>query len=70
VWSSHIRQAGVGMAARRDPWAWWASIGSPRYVAAPMVEHSELAFRLLCREFGTHLTFTPMIPAQCVVMLA
>lgn len=36
-------------------------IGSPRYVAAPMVEQSELAFRLLCRRHGCDLAFSQML---------
>eukprot|EP00756_Hemistasia_phaeocysticola_P057000 Hpha_TRINITY_DN33641_c0_g1::TRINITY_DN33641_c0_g1_i1::g.43121::m.43121/K05542/DUS1; tRNA-dihydrouridine synthase 1 len=45
---------------------WWKKVGSPRCVLAPMVEQSEPAFRLLCRELGVGLTVTPMMHASLV----
>ncbi|KAJ4458116.1 putative t-diRNAhydrouridine synthase [Paratrimastix pyriformis] len=39
----------------------WKSIGSPRYVLAPMVDTSELPFRLLCKRYGTELSYSPML---------
>ena len=48
-------------------WDFWTQIGSPRYVAAPMVDQSELPFRLLCRQLGTELTYTPMLHARLMV---
>lgn len=39
----------------------------PVYVAAPMVRYSRLPFRLLVREYGADLCYTPMVMADCFV---
>jgi len=42
-------------------WDFWRRIGAPRTVLAPMVNQSERAFRLLARQNGAALCFTPML---------
>ena len=49
----------------RVGWDWWTqTLGSPRFVCAPMVDQSELAFRVLCRSLGTDLCYGPMLHAR------
>ncbi|XP_001951016.1 tRNA-dihydrouridine(16/17) synthase [NAD(P)(+)]-like [Acyrthosiphon pisum] len=42
----------------------WERLGKPKYVLAPMVEQSELPWRMLSRKHGVQLCFAPMLHSQ------
>lgn len=45
-------------------WAHWKKVGEPKLIVAPMVDNSELPFRLLCRKYGAQAAYTPMLHSR------
>ncbi|KYQ91275.1 tRNA-dihydrouridine synthase 1-like protein [Tieghemostelium lacteum] len=37
---------------------------SPKKIVAPMVDHTYLAFRMLCRKYGSDMVYTPMMHSK------
>lgn len=47
--------------------SFYHAIGSPKFISAPMVEQSSIAFRTLVRRYGVGLAYTEMIHAKSFV---
>ena len=47
----------------------YRSIGSPKYICAPMVEQSDLAFRILVKKYGCQLAYTPMLHSKYTIQV-
>ncbi|KAK4784461.1 hypothetical protein SAY86_018829 [Trapa natans] len=45
-------------------WVHWTKLGRPKRIVAPMVDNSELPFRMLCRKYGAEAAYTPMLHSR------
>ena len=48
-------------------WEHWRKLGEPKFIVAPMVDQSELPFRMLCRKYGATAAYTPMLHSRLFV---
>lgn len=52
------------------PQEFYQKIGSPRYIVAPMVDQSDLSFRMMTRKYGANLTYTQMFNCNSFLQCA
>lgn len=45
-------------------WDHWNKLGAPKLIVAPMMDQSELPFRMLCRKYGATGAYTPMFHSR------
>ncbi|XP_031495217.1 uncharacterized protein LOC116260842 [Nymphaea colorata] len=53
-----------GLGPVERAWAHWRRLGEPKLIVAPMVDNSELPFRMLCRKYGAQAAYTPMLHSR------
>ncbi|GLU20064.1 hypothetical protein SLE2022_362790 [Rubroshorea leprosula] len=53
-----------GESPAEKAWAHWNKLGRPKLIVAPMVDNSELPFRMLCRKYGAEAAYTPMLHSR------
>ena len=48
-------------------WEFYKMIGEPKLICAPMVDQSDLPFRILVRKYGAQLCYTPMLHSRIIL---
>ncbi|KAL4527344.1 hypothetical protein Ndes2526B_g08957 [Nannochloris sp. 'desiccata'] len=62
--SSNYANAAEDVPQAEAAWEWFNKMGAPKLWVAPMVDQSELPFRMLCRNHGSTAAYTPMLHAR------
>ena len=55
------------MSSSEADYDFFARLGNPRMVVAPMVDHSDLPFRMLTRRYGAQLVFSQMLNSNVLI---
>ena len=62
--SSNYVNAAEDVPQAEAAWEWFNKMGAPKLWVAPMVDQSELPFRMLCRNHGSTAAYSPMLHAR------
>eukprot|EP01065_Artemidia_motanka_P046563 TRINITY_DN7080_c2_g1_i1.p1 TRINITY_DN7080_c2_g1~~TRINITY_DN7080_c2_g1_i1.p1 ORF type:complete len:587 (+),score=168.59 TRINITY_DN7080_c2_g1_i1:73-1761(+) len=65
AWNGPPEDLWISPATKPRGFEFYEMLGRPKYVVAPMVEQSELSYRLLCKRYGADLCYSPMINSSC-----
>lgn len=68
--SSETATNHVSHPKKLTPYEFFDGLGKPRYIVAPMVDHSDLSYRMLTRKYGAQLVYTQMFSSNCFVQSA